>query len=152
MYSATERLFFGEILRFTHNDTGFYSVCHRLAMTNIRTSSRFFSVYATGFHKLVIFLRDTPCKCCSECEKVSNFVVAKGASPKRTYFDESVLAFYPCTEIWTISLSRGRQSHSSPCIAVSRHLFWRHYCPIPDTGVGYCLFVIRHSRASVQIN
>lgn len=48
MYSATERLIFGEILRFTHNDTGFYSVCHRLAMTNIRTSSRFFCLEQYG--------------------------------------------------------------------------------------------------------
>ena len=34
------------------------------------------------------------------------------------FVDESVIAFYPCIEIWKISLGQGEQSHSSPCIRI----------------------------------
>ena len=48
--------------------------------------------------------------CCYFCNAVHGIAYI--------FVDESVIAFFPCIEIWKISLGQGEQSHSSPCIRI----------------------------------
>ena len=63
-------------------------------------------------------------------------------------FDESVFAFILEWKSGKFSMEQGEQ-HTRHRVLV----LWHFRCPIPaNTGVGYCLFVPRYSRTSIQIN
>ena len=62
-------------------------------------------------------------------------------------FDESVLAF-------VLGWKSGKfQKHKDGNTLVTSYcIVWVQFLPMLDTGVGYCLFVLWLTRASIQIN
>ena len=79
-------------------------------------------------------------------KNVSIFVTSK-VRLWRTYYWWKCISFYPWMEIWKISKLQGRQ-HTRHSVLVCV----LGITPNLNTGVGYCLFVARYSRTSIQIN